>query len=141
MQRTFLAGLTAIAATAAIAVPAQAQTTGPQVSTSNCKVRYSRDTGKPFTYAQCEVSVSGATAGQAVKLRYKSNLKTFNPHSEIGPFRGQTGTLALKGNETRGFQIAFNNASMAQVKKQLKITFSSPTAGVTITNPVVTGRS
>jgi hypothetical protein len=39
---------------------------------------------------------------------------------------------------TGGIQIAFRNTSVAQVKKHLKVTLSSSTPGVVVTNAVAT---
>ncbi|MDA0179404.1 hypothetical protein OJ997_03780 [Solirubrobacter phytolaccae] len=147
MRSKILAGLTAVVAAATIAAPAHAATTATTatVSAGKCKVRYSDDTGKRFTYAQCVINVSDLAAGQTVKVNYESNLKTFNPHSEIGPFRGQTGTVGFSNVDgqgpadlTQAIQIAFKNQSVAQIKKQLKVTLSSPTKGVVVSNAVAT---
>lgn len=139
-------------ATAGGAVAAQAvQTPAPQISAGPCNVRYSHDTGKGFTYAQCQINVTNVPYGKTVKVRYTSNLKTFNPHSEIGPFKSRTGTISIanqgglpgqtKGTTadmTGGFQIAFPIKSAAQVKKRLKVTLSSATPGVVVSGATAT---
>ena len=139
MRTKILTGIAMIASTAAVAAPAQAAQ-APQISAGHCKVRYSDDTGKGFTYAQCEINVANVPYGQTVKVRYSSNLKTFNPHSEIGPFNSKSGTVSFtnKGGlpgQTAGttadltgaIQLAFPTTSTAQIKKRLKVTLSSPT--------------
>jgi hypothetical protein len=154
MRTKFLTAVTAIAAAAAVAAPANAAPSpapAPQISAGKCNVRYSHDTGKGFTYAQCEINVSNVRYGQTVKVRYSSNLKTFNPHSEIGPFKFQSGTVSFtnqgglpgqtKGTTadvTGGIQLAFPTKSTAQIKKRLKVTLSSSTPGVVVTDATAT---
>jgi len=150
MCTKILTGMAAIASAAAVAVPAQAAQ-APQVSAGKCTVRYSHDTGRGFTYAQCEINVSNIRVGQTIRVHYSSNLKTFNPHSEIGPFKPKSGTVSFTNQgglpgQTAGttadltgaIQLAFPTTSTAQIKKRLKVTLSSATPGVVVTDATAT---
>ncbi|MBE2319825.1 hypothetical protein DVA67_027925 [Solirubrobacter sp. CPCC 204708] len=150
MRTKLLTALTAVVAATAVAAPAHAQLIsepGPQIDAGACKVRSSHDEGQRFTYADCEVTVNGVPAGQSVKVRYKSNLKTFKPHAEFGPWDSTTGTITA-GNQGApagttddivvGLQLAFPGKSVAQVKKDLTVTLSSATPGATVTDATAT---
>ena len=133
MRNAILTGATALVAAAALAAPAMAATApAPQiVQSGTCTVRHSKETKAGFTYANCLISVNNVPSGQTIKVNYKSNLKTYSPKgAEFGPFDKQSGTLAFRGGEVRGLELAFPGKTAAQVKKQLKITLTSPTAGV-----------
>jgi ABC-type amino acid transport substrate-binding protein len=141
MRTAILTGLSAAVAAAAIAGPAQAQTitqapaqaAAPAITQfGKCTVRHSNEYKPGFTYADCEITVKNLPAGQAIKIDYKSNLKTYTPRkAEFGPWGKQSGSIGLADGEIRGLQLAFPNKTAAQVKKSLKITLSSPAAGVT----------
>jgi hypothetical protein len=150
MRTKLLTGLTAVVAAGAVAAPARAQlisSQGPQIDAGTCTVRSSHDEGQRFTYADCEVTVKNVPAGQSVKVRYKSNLKTFKPHAEFGPWDHTSGTITA-GNQDGpagtsddivvGLQMAFPGKTVAQVKKDLKITVSSATPGATVADATAT---
>jgi hypothetical protein len=147
MRNKILVGLTTAIATASIAAPAMAQAppispAAPQapssasVKISQLNVKHSRNAGG-YTWASATISVTNMT-GQSFNLRYKSNLKTFNPGT-MGPWRPASGTLGFSGpvggNETWAIKLAVKGKSVAQVRKSLKLTFTNPGGGATITNP------
>jgi hypothetical protein len=154
MRNKLLTGLTAVVAATAIAAPAHAQiisAQGPQIDAGTCTVRSSHDEGQRFTYADCELTVNNIPLGQSVKVRYKSNLKTFKPHAEFGPWDHTSGTITAANpggmpgqtagttaDITVGLQMAFPGKSVAQVKKNLKVTLSSATQGATVTDAIAT---
>jgi hypothetical protein len=130
-------GLMAVAAAAAIAAPAHAQTAlaqaqaapAPTIHGGPCQVRRSGE-GKGFTFASCLISVDNAPQGKAIKVDYKSNLKTYNPHAEFGPWNKTAGSVRLVNGEVEGVMFAFPNKTVAQVEKTFKLTLSSATPGV-----------
>jgi len=154
MRTKLLTGLTAVVAATAIAAPAHAQivsSQGPQIDAGTCKVRSSHDEGQRFTYADCEITVNNIPIGQSVKVQYKSNLKTFKPHAEFGPWDHTSGTVTASNpggmpGQTAGttadivvgLQLAFPGKSVSQVKKNLKVTLSSATQGATVIDPIAT---
>jgi hypothetical protein len=150
MRNKLVAGLTTIVAAGAIVAPAQAQaispaaSTGPTIQAGKCTVRASHDAGPWFTWADCQVSVNNIPAGQSVKVNYKSNLKTIQPKAEFGPFGKQSGTFTFKNTGSqpesliRDIQIAFPGKQISKVKRNLRVTLSTPTSGVVVTNAVAT---
>ncbi len=157
MRAKLLTGLTAVVAATAIAAPAHAQIVsaqGPRIDAGSCKVRSSNDEGQRFTYADCDITVKNIPLGQSVKVHYKSNLKTFKPHAEFGPWDHTSGTITASNpggmpgqtagttaDITVGLELAFPGKSVAQVKKGLKVTLSSSTQGATVTDPSATPSS
>jgi hypothetical protein len=137
MRFALTTGLVAVAAATAIAAPAHAQTApvqaqaspAPTIQGGPCQVRRSGE-GKGFTFATCLIGVDNAPQGQTITVDYKSNLKTYNPHAEFGPWNKTTGSIKLDDGEVRGVMFAFPNKSVAQVKKTFKLTLSTATPGV-----------
>jgi hypothetical protein len=153
MYSKILVGLATVLGAASIAGPALAQAqavnpaqpaapAGAQVKISNLKVLHSRNAGG-FTWATVTISTTNMT-GQSFQLTYKSNMKTFQPGTP-GPWRTSTGVLgfsgAAGGNETSALKFAYKGRSLAQVKKSLKIAFTNPGGGATLTNPTATATS
>jgi hypothetical protein len=153
MRSKILVGLTTVLTAASIAVPAMAQAAtvspaqpatpaGAAVSISHLKILHSRNAGG-FTWATVTVTATNMT-GQSFQLAYKSNMKTFQPATN-GGWRKSTGTIAFSGaaggNETAAFKFAYKGRSLAQVKKSLKIAFTNPGGGATLTNPTATATS
>jgi hypothetical protein len=154
VRNTLLTGLAAMAVAGAIAAPAQAQlvaTQSPQIDAGTCTVRSSHDEGRRFTYANCAITVKNVPVGQSVKVRYTSNLKTFTPHAEFGRWRHAGGvitaanpggmpgqTAGTASDVTVGLQLAFPGKTVAQVKRNLKVTVASATKGAVVTDASAT---
>ena len=153
MHRTALTVLGAGLLAGAIAVPAQAQmpivspapapspiAASPAPTTvtiDSCTVRHSRNAGG-FTYAYCSV-VTQAPAGQAISVRYRSNLATYKPAVANGDYdpRSKTVPFAGGGDQIQSIKLAFRKLTVAQVTSRLKVTLSDA-SGATITNAVAT---
>ena len=154
MRAKLLTGLTAVAAATAIAAPAHAQiisSQGPQIDAGTCKVRSSMTRASASPTPTANITVKNIPLGQSVKVHYKSNLKTFKPHAEFGPWDHTSGTVTASNpggmpgqtagttaDITVGLQMAFPGKSVAQVKKELKVTLSSATKGAIVTDPTAT---
>jgi hypothetical protein len=154
MHRTALTALSAALLTAAVAVPAQAQeplaSPAPTSSSAaaaptatvaidDCTVRVSRNAGG-FTYAYCSI-VAQSPAGQAVTVRYRSNLATFKPAVPNGTYSPQTKTVSFAGgDEIQTIKLAFPKLTAAQVRNRLKVTLSGAT-GASITDASATAKT
>ena len=139
MHTKIITGLTTAVTVAAMATPALAQTpaptpqpaaTGPSVHINACKVAHSRN---GFTWASCAIVTNGLPAGTSAALQYHANLKTFKPRTN-GTWSAQSGRLTLSG--IQNIKMAFPGKSVAQVQKSLKVTLSTSTPGVTVTQAV-----
>jgi hypothetical protein len=145
MHRIALTALSAALLAGAIAGPAQAQapliapaaSSSATVTIDPCTVRHSRNAGG-FTYAYCSI-VAQAPAGQAVSVRYRSNLATFKPAVPNGTYSPRTKTVAFTGggDQIQTIKLAFPKLTVAQVTSRLKVTLSDA-SGATITNAAAT---
>jgi hypothetical protein len=152
MHRTALTALGAVLLTGAVAGPAQAQapliapapapssaaaTPAATVAIDDCTVRVSRNAGG-FTYAYCSI-VAQAPAGQAVSVRYRSNLATYKPAVPNGTYSPQAKTVAFAGggDQIQTIKLAFKKLTAAQVRGRLKVTLSNA-SGATITDATAT---
>jgi hypothetical protein len=152
MHRTALTALGAALLAGAVAGPAQAQapliapapapssaaaTPAATVTIDPCTVRHSRNAGG-FTYAYCSI-VTQAPAGQAVSVRYSSNLATFKPAVPNGTYSPRTKTVAFAGggDQIQSIKLAFKKLTVAQVTSRLKVTLSGA-GGATIVNATAT---
>jgi hypothetical protein len=152
MHRIALPALGAVLLAGAVAGPAQAQAPliapapapsstaaapGATVTIDPCTVRRSRNAGG-FTYAYCSI-VTQAPAGQAVSVRYRSNLATFKPAVPNGTYSPQTKTVAFSGggDQIQTIKLAFRKLTVAQVTSRLKVTLSDA-GGATIVNATAT---
>jgi hypothetical protein len=155
MHRTALTVLSAALLAGAVAGPAQAQaplvapapapssaavSPTATVAIDNCTVRVSRNAGG-FTYAYCSI-VTQAPAGQAVSVRYRSNLATYKPAVPNGTYSPQSKTVVFSGggDQILTIKIAFKKLTAAQVRSQLKVTLSDVT-GATITDGTATAQA
>jgi hypothetical protein len=152
MHRTALTAVSAALLAGAVAVPAaqaqapliapaptQSSATSPAstVAIDPCTVRVSRNAGG-FTYAYCSI-VAQSPAGQAVTVRYHSNLPTFKPAVPNGTYSPQAKTVAFAGggDQIQTIKLAFKKLTAAQVRSRLKVTLSGAT-GATITTATAT---
>ncbi len=151
MHRPALSVLGAALLAAAVAGPAQAQApliapapssaaatpAAATVTIDPCTVRHSRNAGG-FTYAYCSI-VTQAPAGQAISVRYRSNLATFKPAVPNGTYSPRTKTVAFGGggDQIQSIKLAFKRLTVAQVTSRLKVTLSDA-GGATITNATAT---
>jgi hypothetical protein len=146
-RNTVLAGLAATVAALAIAPAAHARATtssaqppapgeispahpmspNPTVRFGDCKVASS---SHGYAYAVCSVTADDVPYGQTIDVGYRSNLKTFKPHTKAnwGP---QVGTLDITnnmdgedpgaGNFSASIKLAFQGKTALQVVKQLNV--------------------
>jgi len=142
MRNKLALGLATVVAASAIAAPAVAQSSAPNqaagatIQIKPCVVKHSRNAGG-FTYASCTVVSNDIPQGTSAAVQYKVNLKTFTPPTN-GTWSKQTGTRTFAGSEIWGMKFAFKGKSVAQVQKSLKVTISTKSSGVTITQAVAT---
>lgn len=155
MHRTALTILGTALLAGAVAGPAQAQaplvapapapssaaaSPTATVAIDNCTVRVSRNAGG-FTYAYCSI-VTQAPAGQAVSVRYRSNLATYKPAVPNGTYSPQSKTVAFSGggDQILTIKLAFKKLTAAQVHSRLKVTLSDA-SGATITDGTATAQA
>jgi hypothetical protein len=106
--------------------PAQPATPNPTVQFGDCKVAYSRH---GYAYAVCSVTADNVPYLQTIDVGYRSNLKTFKPHTRVN-WGTQSGTLKITNNmdgENPGagdfsarVKIAFKDKTPLQVVRTLK---------------------
>lgn len=151
MRNKLIAGLLTTAALASFATPALAQGTltpqqqaianGPQLHVDSCNVK---KTHAGFVSATCPLYAINM-GNQTVEIQYASNMKTFEPKGFTSYAAHQSGILGVPGNSkvyaSYPLKFAFKNATLAQVKRNLKVTISDATGGATIVNAVATPQS
>jgi hypothetical protein len=122
--------------------PAQPNLPGnPAVSMGNCTIAKSRH---GYVYAVCPVNAGFLNAGQSATVAYKTNLKVIKPRT-VASWRNQAGHFTLTNasdataNLTGTLKFAFKDRSVQHAKRDLKVTISAVTPGISITNPIAVG--